>query len=322
MRYDREFYPFFLSYTIKDYIWGGKELKLHWNKQSAGDNIAESWEMSANEGGESIVLNGEYKGQSLKEVLQKNADLCGSAHSEVFPLLVKLINAETPLSVQVHPDDEYAMKHEGKKGKCEMWYICDAKEGASIYLGLNQDISRSQLEDIITKGEIEKYLNKVKVKAGDYYLVPAGTLHAIGAGLTILEVQQNSDLTYRVYDYNRVDKNGQKRQLHIEKAVAVTDCNRYIIPEQNKEYIQEDGFSYRTLATSQYFSTHEAIINKEMCMVDKEKFCGFTVIDGDGHIGKFAQHDVEPLKKGDTVFVPAGCDVSFYGKMKIIAYQI
>lgn len=309
-------YPFLLSYTTKDYIWGGTELKKNWNKQSESGKIAESWEMSANDGGVSIVRNGEYEGQSFKDLLRKYPELSGKAYSEVFPLLVKLINAETPLSIQVHPDDAYAMLHEGKKGKCEMWYICDAKEGADIYLGLNKDISRKQFQDIIQNGEIEKYLNKVTVRAGDYYLVPAGTLHAIRGGVTILEVQQNSDLTYRVYDYNRIDKDGQKRQLHIDKAVEVTDCKKYEVPSQNREYIQGEGYCRRTLAVSEYFTTEEVCIESSVWMVDEEKFCGFTVIDGEGRISG------EKIRKGDTVFVPAACAIEFCGKMKIILYHI
>lgn len=309
-------YPFLLSYTAKDYIWGGTELKKDWNKCSDSEKIAESWEMSANDGGISVIRNGRYKGQSFKNILKKYPELSGKAYSDEFPLLVKLINAETPLSIQVHPDDAYAMLHEGKKGKCEMWYICDAKEGADIYLGLNKDISRKQYEHIIKNGEIEQYLNKVEVKAGDYYLVPAGTLHAIRGGVTILEVQQNSDLTYRVYDYNRIDKDGQKRQLHIDKAVEVTDCRRYEVPPQNRQYIQGEGFCRRTLAASEYFSTEEMVIDKTFRLIDEEKFCGFTVIGGEGTING------EKLHKGDTVFVPAACATEVCGKMKIILYHI
>ncbi len=309
-------YPFLLNYVTKDYIWGGRELIQNWNKHSESDKIAESWEMSANDGGLSVIRNGEYKGQTLKDILERYPELSGKAHAEVFPLLIKLINAETPLSIQVHPDDAYALEREGKKGKCEMWYICDAKEGADIYLGLNQDISRNQLEDIIKNGEIEKYLNKIEVKVGDYYLVPAGTLHAIRAGVTILEVQQNSDLTYRVYDYNRTDKDGQKRQLHIDKAVEVTDCKKYEVPTPNKKYKHVKGYCRRQLAQSKYFSTEEVSIESSIWMVDEKKFCGFTVICGEGSING------EKICKGDTVFVPATCAVKFSGKMKIILYHI
>ncbi|MDD4315756.1 MAG: class I mannose-6-phosphate isomerase [Clostridia bacterium] len=309
-------YPLLLGYTAKDYLWGGDKLKKYWNKVSDSQKIAESWEMSANDGGVSVVRNGALRGRPFKEVLHEYPFLSGAAYEEVFPLLIKLINAEEPLSIQVHPDDGYALMHEGKKGKCEMWYICDADEGAGIYLGLNRDISKAQLQDIIQNGAIESYLNRVAVCKGDYYLVPSGTLHAIGAGVTILEVQQNSDLTYRVYDYNRTDKDGNKRQLHIDKAVAVTDCKKYDLPVQNKAYEYGAGFKKRTLAVSEYFVTEEISIDGAMPLDDKAVFCGFTVIDGGGDING------EKITKGDTVFVPADYQALISGKMTIILYHI
>lgn len=311
------FYPFLLTYHTKDYIWGGTKLKENWNKSASSEKIAECWELCINQKCNTYVKNGKLKGE-FSEIIEEYPEILGKKGMDFiyFPLLIKLINAELPLSVQVHPDDEYALNAEGQYGKCEMWYICDADEGAEIYLGLNKDITKEQLSDAIESGDIEKYLNTQKVKAGEYYVVPTGTLHAIKGGITLLEVQQNSDITYRIYDYNRTDANGKKRELHIEKAIDVIDYNAYTVPTQNTELIQKDGYKERLLAENNFFVVKEMIIDKKATILNKESFESITVVDGEGKIGKLS------IKKGDTIFLPADTSAEIEGNLKIITASV
>ena len=221
-----QYTPVKLSPVFKDYLWGGTRLKTEFSKQSDMTPLAESWELSAHKDGQSTVAEGEYAGLTLtayldtvgREVLGTNCE-----KYDYFPLLIKLIDAKGDLSVQVHPSDEYALEHEGEYGKTEMWYILDCDEGAALYYGFKEDTTREAYEAAIREGRLTDILNRVPVKRGDVFFIPAGTVHAIGAGILICEIQQNSNTTYRVYDYNRRDKDGNLRPLHVEKALAVSD---------------------------------------------------------------------------------------------------
>jgi mannose-6-phosphate isomerase len=217
--------PVKLSPTFKDYLWGGERLKNEFNKKCDMTPLAESWELSAHRDGQSVVIGGEYDGLSLTEYIErigKEALGENSAKYDYFPLLIKLIDAKGDLSVQVHPSDEYALKNEGEYGKAEMWYILDCDEGACLYYGFSRTVSREEYADAIKEGRLCELLNRVPVKKGDVFFIPAGTVHAIGSGILICEIQQNSNTTYRVFDYNRRDKNGNLRPLHIEKALEVS----------------------------------------------------------------------------------------------------
>ena len=199
----------------KDYLWGGTRLKVEYGKKIDMVPLAESWECSVHPDGPCYVANGKFKGKKLKEVLYEHPEYIGTkAHGE-FPILAKFIDAKADLSVQVHPDDEYALRYEGQNGKTEMWYIIDADEGASLIYGFKHKVSKEILERAIEKGELDKHLQKAEVHKGDLFFVPAGTVHGIGKGILLAEVQESSNVTYRVYDYDRVDKNGKKRLVYI-----------------------------------------------------------------------------------------------------------
>ena len=203
---------------------GGQKLITDFNKKTQLSKAAESWELSTHKDGESVVATGSFKGLKLSEYIKENgnAECIGkkAAKFDFFPMLIKLIDAKDKLSIQVHPDDEYALRREGEYGKTEMWYIVDCEEGAYIYYGVKQEITKDELADRIKNNTLTDVLNKVPVKRGDVFFIPAGTIHAICAGILICEIQQNSNTTYRIYDYDRRDANGNPRQIHVEKAQA------------------------------------------------------------------------------------------------------
>lgn len=219
------FYPLRLQAPLKDYIWGGTRLKTNFHKETSLEKVAESWELACHKNGQSIIINGPDRGKSLEEYLKAAdaASLLGTKMENYpyFPILIKLIDAYDDLSVQVHPDDAYALAHEGEYGKTEMWYIIDAKPGASLIHGLLPGVTKEALKKHIADDTLLEICRRVPVRAGDVFMIEAGTIHAIGRGILLAEIQQNSNTTYRVYDYNRIDKNGQRRPLHIKKALDV-----------------------------------------------------------------------------------------------------
>ena len=195
----------------KDYLWGGTRLRDEYGKKIDLTPLAETWECSVHPDGPSIVANGPHKGKTLAEVLRLHQEYLGSkVKNGELPILVKFIDAKKDLSVQVHPDDEYAREHEADNGKTEMWYVIDAEEGASLVYGFQHKVTPKLLKKAIETGTLDKHLHKIKVRKGDVFYVPAGTVHGIGAGILIAEIQESSNVTYRVYDYNRVDKNGHE----------------------------------------------------------------------------------------------------------------
>ncbi len=215
--------PLLLSPAFKDYIWGGNRLKRDWGKRTDMTPLAESWELSCHEAGPSVIAGGAYAGRTLGEYLAEHPQDAGTKaqNAGAFPLLIKLIDAAGPLSVQVHPDDAYAREFEHSLGKSEMWLVLDASEGAGIYYGFKRETSLAEMRAAIENNTLTELLSWVPAKTGDCFFIPAGTVHAIGAGLMVAEVQQSSNLTYRVYDYGRVGADGRPRELHIDKALAV-----------------------------------------------------------------------------------------------------
>ena len=214
-----------LTPSCKDYLWGGSRLRSDFGIKSDLNPLAEAWVLSCHPDGPSYVANGEYAGETLSEyILMEGKKVTGthSRHYSQFPLLIKFIDAKDDLSIQVHPDDEYAMKNEGQYGKTEMWYIVDCEEGASLYYGFSREVSKAEFEERIKNKTLLEVLNKVEVHKGDVLFIEPGTIHAIGKGNLIAEIQENSNVTYRVYDYGRKDANGKERDLHIEKALQVT----------------------------------------------------------------------------------------------------
>lgn len=291
-----------LKPAVKDYIWGGTNLLTYWNKQSTTEHIAECWELSMHPDGMSIVAEGPHAGKPLAEVFTPEDYGANCQRFEYFPLLVKLIDAKGNLSVQVHPNDEYALKNEHQYGKTEMWYILQAEEGASLFFGLNRDMTKQEFSSAVEDGSIVHCLNRVPVRAGQTYFIPSGTIHAIGAGITLIEIQQNSSLTYRLYDYGRVGADGKPRQLHIEKGADVAHLKKMSVPDPNRDEL---------LAQCAYFTTCR--YQGERVILKMDSFVTLTVIDGE-----IVANDMH-LVKGDTIVASAGESLTICGKGTYIA---
>ncbi len=291
--------PVKLTAAVKGYLWGGRRLITDFNKKTDLEKAAESWELSTHKDGESVVASGEFEGLKLTEYIKNNGgDACiGSkaAGFDFFPILIKLIDAKDNLSIQVHPDDEYALRVEGEYGKTEMWYIVDADADSYLYYGVNREISKEEFENRIKDNTLTEVLNKVPVKPGDVFFIPAGTIHAICSGILICEIQQNSNTTYRIYDYDRRDKDGNPRELHVEKAQAVSQLTPS--PEQKKY----DG---NVLADCKYFTVEKIDCKGESTikLVD-DSFRSLVILSGSGSI-ELGGECVE-FAKGDSLFVPA-----------------
>ena len=293
--------PVRLSPTFKDYLWGGVRLKQEFNKSCDLDRVAESWELSAHRDGQSMISSGEFSGMCLTEYIDTIGQSALGSNSEkydYFPLLIKLIDAKGDLSIQVHPSDEYALSHEGEYGKTEMWYILDCDEGACLYYGFARDVTRADYESAIKEGRLTELLNKVSVKPGDVFFIPAGTVHAIGAGILICEIQQNSNTTYRVYDYNRRDKDGNLRPLHIEKALEVSSLQKSpMLPDT------PDGDDV-LLAECGYFQVRRLRFKGDALLkTDTTSFVSLVVTEGQGTL--YFDHESLTFAKGDSIFVPA-----------------
>lgn len=314
-------YPMKLIPAVKDYVWGGSRLKSEWGKISDSETIAESWELSCHNDGAAVIADGEYSGRTLKSVLEQNPALKGKKCDlfEFFPILIKLIDAKSDLSIQVHPDDVYALEKEGQYGKTEMWYIVDCDEGSGVYCGFKKPVSKAELECALRSGNITDYLNFIQVKKGDCIFIPSGTVHAICGGLLICEVQQNSSLTYRLYDYDRKDKNGNKRPLHIEKALDVVDTGKVC---KLNESVKQLSDNVRQLADCRYFTTYEIKVRSEYNgNADSGCFISLTCVEGCGcieHSGKSYA-----VSRGDTYFLPAGLgNFTLKGNMTVISATV
>ncbi len=294
-------------------------MKTVFNKECAFERVAESWELSAHKDGQCTVCGGSFDGLLLSEYLQKIGKAALGSNCEkydYFPLLIKLIDAQGNLSVQVHPSDEYALAHEGEYGKTEMWYILDCEEGASLYYGFSRNVTKEEYETAIKNGELTNILNQVPVKRGDVFFIPAGTVHAIGAGILICEIQQNSNTTYRVYDYNRRDKAGNLRPLHIEKALAVSDLKKS--PDLPATPDGDDVL----LATCEYFEVKRFRADGEKeITVNNDSFVSLMITDGGGSLtyegGKL------DFDKGDSIFIPAqNADFIINGQCEVILSKV
>lgn len=320
--------PFLLKPAGKDYLWGGNRLNDDFGKGIPMTPLAETWECSTHPDGLSVVSGGFFSGQTLAQVLRENPEILGThPHTQgELPILIKLIDANQDLSVQVHPDDAYAYAHEGGcLGKTEMWYVVDAEEDAQLIYGLYHDTEKEVLRESIQKGDIGKYLQKIKVKKDDLFYIEAGTIHAIGAGTLIAEIQQNSNLTYRLYDYDRVDKNGQKRELHIDKALEVANLKSSAVPRQPMRVLKyKKGCARELLARCKYFEVHRMLVNTEKdnlsvrYKTDVTSFRVLLCIWGSGKIHLEGQDSIV-FRKGDCIFFPADSDpVEIQGKVQLL----
>lgn len=300
--------PMKLAPVFKDYLWGGVRLKEEFNKQSDLDIVAESWELSTHPDGESRVLSGAYQGLTLQDYLnQVGYSVLGTAceNQKEIPILIKFIDSKQSLSIQVHPNDEYAKRVEQDQGKTEMWLILDCDENASLYYGVKEEISKEEFKARIEQNTILDVLNKVSVKKGDVFFIEAGTIHAIGAGIIILEIQQSSNSTYRIYDYNRKDAKGNLRELHIDKALDVTNLmpsiHDYVAQGDVESY---EGHTSQLLRRCEYFTTVKYIVSSHVNLnVTTTSFQSIILTEGSGQL--VYQNDVIEVQKGDSLFIPA-----------------
>ena len=291
---------FKLSPAFKDYLWGGEKLRTKYGKKSDVSPLAESWELSAHKDGQSIIRGGEYDGVALAEYFAKNPQALGEDSNGELPILIKLIDAADKLSVQVHPNNEQAKEWEGQNGKTEMWYVVEAEKDAEIVYGVKQDTTKEEIAAAIKEKRVEELLGSVRSKKGDVFFVEAGTIHAIGKGNLIAEIQQNSNVTYRLYDYNRVGKDGKERELHVDKGVKAANCKK-----TEPRAIPECSDGTRLLGSCEYFAVKELKLNGEKKLIaDKKSYHALTVVDGAAEIK--AGDKTEKIALGETVFVPAG----------------
>ena len=278
-----------LTPACKDNLWGGDTLRQKFGIQSSCQPLAEAWVLSCHPAGPSLLPDGTPLPVWLADHPKAAGTHC-TAFAQ-FPVLIKLIDARKPLSIQVHPSDAYALEHEGQYGKTEMWLVLDAAPGASLYYGVKKPLTRTELAEHIADGTVTEVLNDVPVKAGDVFFIPSGTMHAIGAGIVVAEVQQNSNVTYRVYDYGRKGPDGKPRALHIEQAVAVADLEPVKVPDFGAH-----------LASCRYF-TADTCKAPFTGTVDETSFLSLLVLDGHGTLVQNGQS--APLHPGDSYFLPA-----------------
>lgn len=315
-----------LKPALKDYIWGGQKLKTDFGFQSDMDIVAEGWMLSCHKDGENIVENGEFAGKTLSQTVEELGKEVLGKHAQKFdrfPILIKLIDAKNDLSVQVHPDNEYAQRVENEYGKTECWYILDCEPGAELIYGFKKEISNEEFRRRVEDNTFLDVVNKVKVHKGDLFFIESGTLHAIGKGILLAEIQQNSNVTYRVYDYGRLGADGKPRQLHTEKAIAVTHCvppTRDAKPEG--EPVEKDGYTKQLLTSCDLFTVWNVTVKDTYeAVADENSFVSLVVADGDGEItcGK----DTMPAKKGDSFFIPASAGkFSLCGDLQVIETRV
>ena len=319
--------PFLLHPAAKDYLWGGSRLNDDFGKNIPLSPLAETWECSTHPDGQSTIAD---TGETLGSVLAAHPEYLGThplattGGKPELPILIKLIDAKENLSVQVHPDDVFALETEGQLGKTEMWYVLDAKPGASLVYGFREDVTEDQVRSAISAGTIEKYLNHVPVHKDDLFYIEAGTVHAIGAGALIAEIQESSNLTYRLYDYGRVDKNGKTRLLHIDKALRVANLSSSATPRQPMRVLKyRNGCASELLTRCKYFQVERLLLNTEVNrqLVDfqtrSNSFHALLVVDGCGTMS--GDGFMLNFFRGDCVFVPAeSIALKLHGRAQIL----
>lgn len=325
--------PFLLKPAAKDYLWGGSRLNDDFAKGIDMTPLAETWECSTHPDGPSVISSGEFEGMELAELLKRFPEFLGThplsnpyLQKGELPILIKFIDAKKDLSVQVHPDDAYARKVEHELfGKTEMWYVLDAAKDAKLVYGFYHDMDKEKLRRSLEQGTVEKYLQKVKVHKDDVFFIESGTVHAIGAGALIAEIQENSNLTYRMFDYNRRDKNGNLRELHVDKALDVVNLKKSSEPRQPLRLLKyQRGWATELLCRCQYFQVERMLLNTEACreMADfrtnESSFqvllctsgCGLLMYGGTGALQFF---------KGDCIFVPAdSVPIKIHGNAQLL----
>lgn len=313
--------PLFLKPCFQEKIWGGQRLKTKFGYDIPSDHTGECWAISAHPHGPATVLNGQYRGQTLAQLWRDHRELFGNAPGDVFPLLTKILDARTELSVQVHPDDTYALKNEHELGKTECWYVIAADEDSEMIYGHHAK-TRAELTELIKEGRWNDLLRHVPVKAGDFLYVPSGTIHAIGKGVMVLETQQSSDTTYRVYDFDRIDKkSGQKRELHIKQSIDVTNVP-HLDPQLDITKKQQGDAVITKFVATDFFSVYkwELPSGKAAFRRHEAPYTLVSVLDGQGKIDVAGKS--YPLTKGQHFILPYGIkEWILHGKLSIIASE-
>ncbi|MFD2750706.1 mannose-6-phosphate isomerase, class I [Virgibacillus siamensis] len=314
--------PIFLQPVLQERIWGGSKLKTDYNYDIPSNQTGEAWVISAHPNGPSVIENGPLQGQTLADAWNEHGELFNKAadNLEAYPLLVKLLDANADLSVQVHPDDAYAREVEGQPyGKTECWYVLDAEPGAELVLGHHAS-NDEELKQMIDSGEWDKLLRRIKVEPGDFVYVPSGTIHAIGKGIVILETQQSSDITYRVYDYDRMDAEGRKRELHLEKAKEVTSVPHRDFPSMSEEVVTGD-MNIKKLVENDYFAVSHWNLDGHAHVELTEDFLQVSVITGSAEITVDGQ--AYPIEKGNHFILPNGVkEYELNGEAELIVSHV
>ncbi len=317
--------PLLLEPAAKDYLWGGSRLNDDFGKGIDLSPLAETWECSTHPDGESRV-----NGEPLSRVLSRHPEWLGTHPLRTMggrpelPILIKLIDAQQDLSVQVHPDDAYALKHEGSLGKTEFWYVLAARDGAKLVYGFDQNVSERQLRRAIKNGKLDMLLNHVAVQKDDQFYIEAGTVHALGAGCLIAEIQESSNLTYRLYDYDRVGRDGKKRELHVDKAMEVLNFRSSAVPRQPMRVLRyRGGWASELLTRCKYFQVERVLLNTELhrelvrFRTGESSFHALLCVDGCGSIS--GEGFMLNFFKGDCVFVPAeSIELKLHGKAQLL----
>ena len=293
--------PMFLKPVFQEKIWGGDRLGSEFGYEIPSEHTGECWAISAHKHGPATVINGPLAGQTLDQVWQDHREVFGNAKGDVFPLLTKILDAKEDLSVQVHPDDAYALEHEHELGKTECWYVIKADEGSEMIYGHHAK-TKAQLAQLIEEGKWSDLLRRVPVKAGDFLYVPSGTIHAIGKGIMVLETQQSSDTTYRVYDFDRIDKTtGKKRELHIQQSLDCTNVP-HIDPKLDIKTIQIDDAKVTTYVKTDFFNVYEYDVKGTANFKADAPYTLMSVLKGEGEIE--VNQVKYPIKKGVHFILP------------------
>lgn len=310
--------PLFLESVMQEKIWGGRKLQDVFGYELPSDKVGEYWAISAHPHGVSTVKNGVYQGRKLDDLYAEHRDLFGNRPEPVFPLLTKILDANDWLSVQVHPDDQYGLAHENSLGKTECWYVLDAEPGAEIIYG-HEAQSKEELCQQIESQNWEQLLTKVPVKAGDFFYVPSGTVHAIGAGIMILETQQSSDVTYRVYDFERIDEQGNRRELHIDQSVAVSTIGQ---PANSRPAsLQLGNLTSTLLVANDFFVVYKWDLVGPVSFHQQADYYLVSVLEGQGSLAVDGQ--TYSLQKGDHFILPNNVkDWTFDGDLSLIASHV
>lgn len=308
----------FMKPVFKQMIWGGDVLKNKWGYTEATNDTGECWGIAAHSNGDCIIANGDFAGKTLSRLWKEQPKLFGAVDNsdKPFPLLVKIIAAKSDLSIQVHPDDEYAKVHEnGSLGKTECWYILDAKEGASLIVGHNAK-DRAELTDMINNGKWNQFLREIPVRKGDFIQIEPGTVHAIKGGIELLETQQNSDITYRVYDYDRLSE-GKPRELHIEKSIDVISVPAKSVEDSILREIDCPKNQMVLLKSCKYYNVWKIDVDGDMKFKQEYAFMNMSVVDGEGTVNG------KKIRKGDHFILPFGYgEVYLSGEMQIVASSV